>query len=329
MTCCFEPDDCCRGVIETKVYQLKMPRNRLKELGDLNEGYAPPSYAAEEDDEDGVYIDEPDNGENFMGAFFEEVNTIRNAILKIQQNVDIVEHKHQDLLVAYSHEQTSQANKVLEEHMSLITTLANNVRMKLKKMDQENKQAESSSTTGLSADIRIRQSQHSTLSRKFVQVMTQYNDIQAANKRKYREAFERQCRIVDPEIESSVVDSLLERGETAEIFKGKRLEEAEQALNDIQERHEDILRLERSLKELHDMFVDMSILVSEQGDMIDRIENSVAKSTDYVESARRKVKRAEELQKAARRKKWCCLFLIIIGILVIVGIVMGIIGGGN
>lgn len=97
-----------------------------------------------------------------------------------------------------------------------------------------------------------------------------------------------------------------------QIFKGQRLEEAEKALSDIRDRHEDIQRLERSLIELHEMFVDMSILVSEQGEMIDRIEYSVAKSGNYVESARKKVKRAEELQRAARQKRWCCLISLLI-----------------
>merc|ERR1740117_44386 len=126
----------------------------------------------------------------------------------------------------------------------------------------------------MNADARIRKSQHSTLSRKFMSVMSTYNDIQSANKRKYREAIKRQCKIVDPDIKDETVDDLLESGMTTEIFKGKRLDEANQALSDIKDRHEDILRLERSLKELHDMFVDMALLVEEQGAMVDHIENS-------------------------------------------------------
>jgi t-SNARE complex subunit (syntaxin) len=305
-----------------------MPRNRMADLAKLPD-VADPEDPAAEDSED-EYENEEDNGQNFMAAFFEEVKKIRDTIQKIQEYIDIVEHKHEDLLVAYSVEQTKVANDALDESMGKITTLANNVRIKLKRMDQENKEAGANSQQGMSADNRIRSSQHSTLSRKFVQVMTQYNDIQSANKRKYRDAIKRQCKIVDPDIDDRTVDTLLERGETAEIFKGKRLDEAEKALSDIRERHEDILRLERSLKELHDMFVDMSILVSEQGDMIDRIENSVAKSQDYVESARKKVKRAEELQAAARQKRWCCVCMMLTGAVILIVVVLDVTGtGGN
>jgi len=195
-------------------------------------------------------------------------------------------------------------------------------------MDQQNKQAKANSKSQefQSADIRIRESQHSTLSRKFVSVMTRYNDIQTANKRAYRDNIKRQCQIVDPDIDEATIDRVVETGGSVDIFKGQRLEEAEKALSDIRDRHEDIQRLERSLVELHEMFVDMSILVSEQGEMIDRIEYSVARSGNYVESARKKVKRAEELQRAARQKKICCFISMIILVIILLVVVLRVIG---
>eukprot|EP00041_Stephanoeca_diplocostata_P012728 m.213906 g.213906 ORF g.213906 m.213906 type:complete len:306 (+) comp19064_c0_seq1:368-1285(+) len=301
------------------------PRNRLADLQQMPviESAPIPSHAANEEEEED---EEASGGAAFMADFFLDVKKIRDTITRIQEKIGEVNHKHEALLVAYSQEQTEKANQALESTMATISQLSNNVRVMLKKMEQQNKVAISNSNQGMSADMRIRQSQHSTLSRKFVQVMTEYNDIQSGHKRKYRDAIRRQCKIVDPDIDEATVDHILETGGSTEIFKGKRLDEAEKALSDIRDRHEDILRLERSLKELHDMFVDMSVLVSEQGDMIDRIEHSVAKSNDYVESARKKVKKAEEYQRAARHKRWCCLICILILIAVVLLLVMNIAG---
>lgn len=39
---------------------------------------------------------------------------------------------------------------------------------------------------------------------------------------------------------------------------------SQQALNEIEARHKDIMRLESSIKELHDMFVDIAMLVENQ-----------------------------------------------------------------
>ena len=41
-------------------------------------------------------------------------------------------------------------------------------------------------------------------------------------------------------------------------------QQARQALDDVQQRHQEILKLENSIKELHDMFMDMAMLVESQ-----------------------------------------------------------------
>ena len=47
------------------------------------------------------------------------------------------------------------------------------------------------------------------------------------------------------------------------------------AMAEIQERHEAIKDLERSLVDLHQVFLDMSVLVDAQGEMLDNIQQQV------------------------------------------------------
>lgn len=77
-------------------------------------------------------------------------------------------------------------------------------------------------------------------------------------------------------------------------------QQARQTLADIEARHADIIKLEKSIKELHDMFVDMAMLVETQGDMIDRIETHVQSAGAYVESGILNTNKAMELQSKAR-----------------------------
>ncbi|MEQ2189844.1 Syntaxin-1B, partial [Goodea atripinnis] len=74
-----------------------------------------------------------------------------------------------------------------------------------------------------------------------------------------------------------------------------------QALNEIETRHTEIIKLENSIRELHDMFVDMAMLVESQGEMIDRIEYNVEHSVDYVERAVSDTKKAVKYQSQARK----------------------------
>ena len=46
-------------------------------------------------------------------------------------------------------------------------------------------------------------------------------------------------------------------------------------LAEIQERHESVKGLEKSLMDLHQIFLDMAVLVEAQGEMLDNIEAQV------------------------------------------------------
>lgn len=74
-----------------------------------------------------------------------------------------------------------------------------------------------------------------------------------------------------------------------------------QTCEDITARHNDIMKLEKSIKELHDMFIDMATLIEQQGDKIDRIENHVQSSAAYVEQGRTQIKNAGLYQDKARK----------------------------
>ena len=71
-----------------------------------------------------------------------------------------------------------------------------------------------------------------------------------------------------------------------EMMKSKLLSGAHQnlqnALYDIEERHKDLLNLERNVNEIHRMFVDLALLVSLQGDIIDNIEVNVRSAKESV-----------------------------------------------
>lgn len=104
-----------------------------------------------------------------------------------------------------------------------------------------------------------------------------------------------------------------------------------QALNEIESRHDEILKLERSIKDLHDMFqylameveaqvnqtlvkmcgvalrfqeTDWLFLGLPQGEMVNRIENNINQSSNYVEKAKENTEKAVTYQKKARKVWW-------------------------
>ncbi|XP_040176278.1 syntaxin-1A isoform X2 [Anopheles arabiensis] len=236
---------------------------------------------------------------SFMEDFFKEVEEIRMMIDKIQANVEEVKKKHSAILSApQSDEKTKQE---LEDLMADIKKTANRVRGKLKGIEQNIEQEEQQSKSN--ADLRIRKTQHSALSRKFVEVMTEYNRTQTDYRERCKGRIQRQLEITGRATTNEELEEMLEQGNSAVFTQGIIMEtqQAKQTLADIEARHADIIKLENSIRELHDMFMDMAMLVESQGEMIDRIEYHVEHAMDYVQTATQDTKKALKYQSKARR----------------------------
>ncbi|XP_029194330.1 syntaxin-1A-like isoform X2 [Acropora millepora] len=246
------------------------------------------------------------NVENtFMDQFFQHVATIRGNIDKIAQDVEQVKKMHSHMLSAAVQEQ--EVKDELERVMNDVKRTANSVRTNLKEMEQRINQQDSNSSYNQYAESRIRRCQHSTLARKFVEVMSDYNTTQSDYREKCKARIQRQLEITGKAKTSDEVEEMLEGGDPA-IFTSDiviETQQARQALGDIEARHRDIINLEKSIQELHEMFLDMAMLVESQGEMIDRIEYNVEQAVDFVQSAKSDTKKAVKYQSKARRDQGC------------------------
>ncbi|XP_035275508.1 syntaxin-3 isoform X3 [Anguilla anguilla] len=246
-----------------------------------------------------------------MDEFFSQIEEIRTSIDKIDENVAEVKKLYSVILSAPTSDQKTQDD--LEAVTIDIKKLANNARNKLKSIERNLETNEER----VSADMRIRKSQHAVLSRKFVEVMTKYNEAQVDFRERSKGRIQRQLEITGKTTTDEELEEMLEGGNAA-VFTAGIMDSgiSKQALSEIEARHKDIVRLESSIKELHDMFVDIAMLVENQGGMIDRIESNMDQSVGFVERAVADTKKAVKFQAEARRKKMmimlCCVILVII-----------------
>ncbi|KAM7050401.1 syntaxin-2 isoform 4-T5 [Molossus nigricans] len=149
-----------------------------------------PDLAARSKDEDGdtaVAVER----DHFMDDFFHQVEEIRNSIYKITQYVEEVKKNHSIILSAPNPE--GKIKDELEDLNKEIKKTANKIRTKLKSIEQSLAQDEGGQRT--SVDARIRRTQHSVLSRKFVEVMTEYNEAQTLFRERSKGRILRQLEI--------------------------------------------------------------------------------------------------------------------------------------
>ncbi|XP_064780082.1 syntaxin-4-like isoform X1 [Oncorhynchus masou masou] len=285
-------------------------RDRTKELGNTAE-------VSDEDEEGRALMIKPGTStvreEKENDAFFKKVQEIREGLETLKKVVSDLENKQKTVLgVALPEDGMKRELQTLREQ---IKTMAMQIHKKLKII--EPKKGEDDGKY-IPINLRMQRAQHGVLSREFVELMGHCNTIQASYRDRNVERIQRQLRITGTNVTDEELDVMLESGQT-DVFTQNILIDAKatkQALNEIESRHDEILKLERSIRDLHDMFQYLAMEVEAQGDMVNRIEANVLNSTNYVQKAVVETEKAATYQNQARKKKiWialCCAILLLI-----------------
>ncbi|KAJ3060886.1 Plasma membrane t-SNARE, secretory vesicle fusion, partial [Quaeritorhiza haematococci] len=189
-----------------------------------------------------------DAGE-IMNGFFDQIGAIRDMIASVKQSIDQIEQLHQQALTIISEEQSQENAREMERVMDRTNKQSADIRNRLKAMDAENKRLQKEHPG--SSDVRIRISQHGTVAKKFLDVMMEYKEIQKKYQEKYKARMQRQYLIVNPNANDEDIQKMMDTSEgpvfAQEIMHSARRAEARRALEDIQNRHADIVRIEKSI----------------------------------------------------------------------------------
>ncbi|TPX44452.1 hypothetical protein SeLEV6574_g04493 [Synchytrium endobioticum] len=308
-----------------------MPRDRLNDLKSPDEPAQPemtekakgkPAAKKAKGSADGP---KPVEGEDIMAGFFDEVSSIKDAIAAVRLHVDGIKQLHQKALTVIMEDQCAENGREMDTLVAVTNKAAGDIRTRIKNMEQLNRRLARQHAG--SSDMAIRINQHANLTKKFLDAMTEYKNIQKEFHEKYRSRLQRQFLIVKPTATAADVDKMLS-GETGPIFAQQILEtgqkaQARAALAEIQERHADIVRIEKSILELQQLFADMAVLVAAQGEQIDQIEIHVGNAVETTEKGVQALHKAVKDQKKSRRKM-CIIMVCLIVICIVVGLGVGL-----
>ncbi|XP_065889659.1 syntaxin-1A-like [Dysidea avara] len=271
------------------------------------------------------FVEEGDSSA-FMQGFFSNVEDIRRAINVINQSIEKIKRNNSVMLETLSHEAEKRENEELSQQ---VKQLSQKVHSGLKRINQE-LQTEDSGPDRNTANHRIKKAQHVNLSRKFHEIMMEYSQVQEDYRDKTKVMIQRQLQITTGKrVNEDDVDEMIEKGNLQVFTQDILVSTAQQrqALNEVEQRHREIMALEQDIRELHEMFVDMSALVQEQGEVIDRIEHNVESAGQHVRKGREEVKQAAKLKSSTNRKKICIAGICIaiaVAILIIIAIIIAV-----
>ncbi|KAI7880308.1 t-SNARE [Lichtheimia hyalospora FSU 10163] len=252
--------------------------------------------------------------------FFREIEDVKELIRRINLNISDIEELHGSSLINISDEQMSENTRRLELLSSETTKLNNEAKKKIKAVELSNAQLPD---TG---DKPMRVTQHAALKKRFIETIQRYQDIERTYQQKYRQRVERQIRIVKPDATPDEIEQVLDSDEAPQIFaqslmQANRSGHANAVLSEVQTRHDDIKKIEKTILELHQLFLDMQMMIEQQGETLNKVEMATETTVVDLEQGNKEIGKAINYAKATRAKKWCC-FVIAIIILVVVAILV-------
>jgi len=246
----------------------------------------------------------------------EQYDSVKESLQLIKNNVTKVEKlKERDRKTA-----NEKDRKVIMNDMEKIMAETNAHGVKVKKQLEAIKLSNDkyASERKDSAKVQIRTNMYQTMIRRFHAVMNEYNAASHDFKATLQDRTRRQLKIVDKNLSEEAVEQIVDSGNAHDVIKQALVkEELEDAVRDIQERHQDILKLERQIREVFELFRDLAALVELQQESLDIIETRISSAKNYTEQGEEQLKEAEKYQSSARKKQ-CILIAIVVAILVVI-----------
>ncbi|CAG8474288.1 1399_t:CDS:2 [Ambispora leptoticha] len=234
-----------------------------------------------------------------VNSFFDEVSSIQEAIRQMQANVNAIEELHGRSLATINED--ASIKDQLENLTIQTRNLGQQVKNKIRTIEAMN--IKLPPNTG---DLDVRRAQVANLRKKFLDTLQNYQQTEYQNRQKYRQRMERQYKIVKPSATQDEIDQALDNDEGGQIFaqslmQSTRYGAAREALREVQERHDEIKKIEKTIEELANLFQEMQIMVEVQDQQIEQIENHANQITTDMEQGVTHVETALNHARSARR----------------------------
>jgi syntaxin 1B/2/3 len=264
------------------------------------------------------------HGGNNLDKFYLDVEEVNGDLKELDRLCHSLRSSHEKSKTLHNAKAVKELKAKMEADVSAALKTAKRVKGSLEALDRANEvnRGFPESGPGSSSD-RQRSSVVNGLRKKLKNAMGDFNRVRETISTEYRETIQRRYFTVTGENpDEDTVDRLISTGES-ETFLQKAIQEQGRGrvldtINEIQERHDAVKDIEKSLNELHQVFLDMAELVVHQGEQLDDIESHVKRANSLVRSGADTLVRARFYQKNTRKWTCCAIFLLIIIVVLVV-----------
>jgi len=221
----------------------------------------------------------------------------------------------------------TEAQKDLETVVASTTTLINGIKSSLDGLIDDARKGGPNAQRKLT----LINSQRTRLGER----VHEYQRIEKQYRDRLRERTIAQFKLVHPEWSAEELAIALSNPQT-DVFQkalmaSTRHSRARSALQEVHNRHNEILEIEKKVGDLATLFNELNIMIDLQEKVVDQIDQDTQKTKVTMEDGNKHISRTKGYLVALRRKKWWCLLvvLLIIAVVVIVVVVTQVVNKNN
>ncbi|CEI94804.1 hypothetical protein RMCBS344292_09009 [Rhizopus microsporus] len=258
---------------------------------------------------------------NSVQGFLDQISHIKESITQINHNVDRIKSYQTSMLQTADASDLARNRQAVDDLSTETQNLMTQVKQRLKEIEP----------TSRHTDLAMRKNTFSAVTKQFMDAIEHHRRVAIDFQKAESQQLERQIKIANPnatpqEIEQAIAQAEQGRGavfaqQLMQSVGGEyRRQQAQNTLDAVQERHEDIRRLAKSVQELSVLFEEMQSMLESQAKVLDQIETSAIETNNQLEAGTQYIEKAKKSALSTRRNKFICLgiFLVIIIIIIIV-----------
>ncbi|XP_022986349.1 syntaxin-132-like [Cucurbita maxima] len=264
------------------------------------------------------------NSDMGMEAFNKQIQEVEVQVDKLSGLLIKLKDANEESKAVTKASQMKAIKKRMEKDIDEVGKIARNVKGNLEALNKDNltNRQKPGCQKGTAID-RARMNVTNSLTKKFKDLMIEFQALRQRIQDEYREVVERRViTVTGTRPDEMMIDQLIETGNSEQIFQnafehmGRGM--VISTVEEIQERHDAVKEIEKRLSELHQVYLDMAVLVEAQSEILDNIENQVTNAVDHVRTGTDALHTAKSLQKKSRK----CMMIAIILLLVIALIIV-------
>ncbi|KAJ3686571.1 hypothetical protein LUZ61_015735 [Rhynchospora tenuis] len=257
-----------------------------------------------------------------LDRFFEDVESVKEDLRSLEQLFRRLVQTNEETKTAHNAKTVKELRARMDADIGQVLRKAKGVKAKLEALDRSNAANRKlpGCGPGSSAD-RTRTSVVSGLGKKLKDLMDDFQGLRTRMADEYKETVGRRYYTITGEKpDEQTIENLISSGES-ETFLQKAIQEQGRGqiidtISEIQERHDAVKEIEKSLLDLHQVFLDMAALVEAQGQQLNDIQSHVAHASSFVRRGTVELETAREYQKSNR--KWACIAVVAAAVLILI-----------